>query len=302
MTLREINRQRMFTALLFCLKNVPGAVLLLLPVLSILTDAFEALINAMLAAEQVQGTVTEGVGATKAEKKLVLFKTASSIGKGLLSYANGAGDTTLSGLITSMLKDLDKIADATFVMQCNTIHEQGVAKVASLAPWGISATVLTAFDLAIEDYSNQGDTLRNKVIQRANATSTIAALHKEATSLLKKQVDTAVGALPDNTTTHDFITEYSRSRVIIDLGHKYTQFKGVTINKETQLELNGVELEFRNAERSIKITANGKYREVINPDIWDIIATKPGFQPFMINGVQIQAGEIKVENIEMKPL
>jgi hypothetical protein len=130
-------------------------------------------------------------------------------------------------------------------------------------------------------------------VQRKSATSTIAELQREATALLKKQVDPAVGALPGNTVTHDWITDYKSNRIIINLGHKFTQFKGVTINKDTQEEINGVELEFKNSERSIKITVDGNYREVINPDIWDIIATKPGFEPFVINGVKIQAEKLR---------
>jgi hypothetical protein len=98
-----------------------------LPVLTILTDAFEALINAMLAAEQVQETVATGAGATKAQKKKVLFAAASSVGKALLSFANVANNTELIALMTQLLKDLDKRADATFIMRCTAIHEKGAA-------------------------------------------------------------------------------------------------------------------------------------------------------------------------------
>jgi len=45
----------------------------------------------------------------------------------------------------------------------------------------------------------------------------------------------------------------------------------------------------------------GKYREVLYPDVKVIIAAHPDFEPFVIEGVKIQAGEIKVVNFVMMP-
>lgn len=303
MLLTEINRMRMMKAVLAYLKNSPAAILLLLPVLTTLTAAMEVLVNAMLAAESTQGTVANGAGATKADKKLALFNSAASVAKALLSYANSVNDTDLSKLMTDMLKEMDRKADATFIMRCKAIHEKGVANVASLAPYGISAAVLTALDLTITNYSGQEQSVRNRIVDKKNATSTIAKLQREVTALLKQQIDPAVYSIPTTTATYDYKQKYKSNRIIIDLGHKFTQFKGVSINKETQGMLSNVELEFKNAKRSVKISTDndGKYREILNPDIYDIIATHPDFEPFMINGVEIQAGEIKVENFEMVP-
>jgi hypothetical protein len=128
-------------------------------------------------------------------------------------------------------------------------------------------------------------------------------LQREITALLKKQIDPAVESIPTTTETYTYKFEYKKNRLIIDLGHKFTQFKGLTLNKETQKLLSNVELEFRNSERSVKIKSDndGKYREVLNPDVYDIIVTHKDFEPFVIEGVKIQAGEIKVENFELVP-
>lgn len=120
---------------------------------------------------------------------------------------------------------------------------------------------------------------------------------------MKKQIDPAVESIPTTTETYAYKFEYKRNREIIDLGHKYTQFKGVSVNNETEMPLSNVELEFINKERCIKIKTDneGKYREVLNPDVYNIIATHPDFESFVIEGVKIQAGEIKVENFVMVP-
>ena len=153
---------RMMKAVLAYLKNSPAALLLLLPILSNLTSALEALINAMISAEQTQGTVAIGAGSTKSEKRLALFNTASSVGKALLSFANGKNDNDLSKLMTDMLNLLDRQADATFIMRCKTIHDSGVTYVGSLLPYGISNAVLTALDLSITSYSGQEASVRNR--------------------------------------------------------------------------------------------------------------------------------------------
>jgi hypothetical protein len=293
----------MFKATLSYLKNSPASILVLLPILTTLTTAMEAFINAMLAAEQTQGTVAVGAGTTKSAKRTVLFNAAASVGRALLSFANSTNNTDLADLMTTMLKELDRKADATFIMNCKAIHEKGVSNVGSLLPYGISNAVLTALDLTISNYEGQEESVRNRIVQRANATSAIATLQREVTALLKGQIDPAVESLPTTTETYTYKFEYKKNRVIINLGHKYTQFKGITTNKETQKLLSNVELEFKNAERSIKIKSDneGKYREVLNPDVYDIIVTHPDYEPFVINGVKIQAGEIKVENFEMIP-
>ena len=303
MLLSEINRMRMMKAVLAYLKNTPGSILLLLPILTNLTSAMEALVNAMLAAEQTQGTVANGAGATKAARKLVLFNAATSVGRALLSFANSTNDTDFAKLMTDMLKELDRKADATFIMRCKTIQEKGVAHVGSLAPYGISNAVLTALDLTITNYEGQEQSVRNRIVQRTNATSAIATLQREITALLKQQIDPAVESIPTTTESYAYKFEYKKNRMIINLGHKFTQFKGVSVNKETDMPLSGVELEFKNVERSVKIKTDneGRYREVLNPDIYDIIATHPDFEPFVIEGVKIQAGEIKVENFVMVP-
>lgn len=161
----------MFKAVVSYLQNTPAAILLLLPVLSSLTTALEALVNAMLAAEQTQGTVANGAGTTKAAKKLVLFNAAASVGRVLLSFANSTGNTDLATLMTDMLKEMDKKAGATFIMRCKAIHEKGVENVGSLVPYGISDAVLTALELTITNYESQEQSVRNRVVERTNATN-----------------------------------------------------------------------------------------------------------------------------------
>jgi|GEM_PF-6450784 len=299
----EINRLRMFKAVLAFVKQSPTAILVLLPVLNLLMPALEALVNAMIAAEQTQGTVAVGAGSNKTAKKLVLLNAATSVGKALYSYANSKEDSVLGKLMQEMLEEMDKKADATFIMRCMTIHEKGVEHVGQLGPYGISDAVLTALELTINNYKGQEENVRNRIVERAYATTNIAVLQKETTELLKKQMDPAIESMPNNEDTMPYKTEYKRNRVIIDLGHRHTQFKGMTSSQGTQKPLSFVELEFRNEERTLKVKSgnDGKYKETLHPDIYDIIATHPDFEPFIISGVKIQAGEIKVTNIELVP-
>lgn len=294
---------RMMKATLAYLTATPDGIKVLIPVLSSLTPAMQALMTAMLAAEQVQGTVAVGAGANKADKKDVLFSVAQPTGKAVLSFANSSGDVQLATLMSETLFELDRKADSTFIMRCKAIRDAANANVAELEPYGITPGIVTALSLAITAFENVESSVRNRIVQRANATTTIAVLQRETTSLLKKEIDPLVASLPDSEEGIVYKREYKKNRSIINLGHKYTQFKGVAVNKETKDNLSNVTLEFKNSERTIiiKTDNDGKYREVLHPDVYDIIATHPNYEPFVINGVEIQAGEIKVENFELVP-
>jgi len=115
-----------------------------------------------------------------------------------------------------------------------------------------------------------------------------------------KQIDPLVHSLRGH---DDFVRMYDTNRKVIDLGHRYTQFKGLSVAKGTQTTIMGVEIEFRNANGSVKVTTdvNGKYRELLNPDVYDMIATHPLYETFTIEGLEIHPGEIKIENLELVP-
>lgn len=170
-----------------------------------------------------------------------------------------------------------------------------------LEPYGITDAVLDTFEQTINGYEGLGEDVRIKITERVNAGKNISSLLTSITKLLKKEIDPAVYSLPD--AEHDYKTEYKNNRIIIDLGHRYTQFKGEAMDKTTHEKVAFTEIEFVSAERRVTVKAdeNGKYRERLHPDIYDIIAKHPNYEPFVINGVKIQAGEIKVENFELVP-
>jgi hypothetical protein len=301
MNIIQTNRFRMVQAVLNYLKNSPPAVLILIPLLSTLTTALETIVNAILAAEQTQSSVAVGAGTAKEAKKNALLSIANSIGRAVMSFAANTGNDTLDALMKQMMDRLDRIADAAFINNCKVIHEKAEENVASLGPVGVTQAVIDSLKDSITDYENLGSELRNKVSERGDATKAISRLLNEAMRLLKRETDPLVYSLTGQTS---YVQQYKQNRIIIDLGHRHTQFKGITVNKETQMNLSEVEIEFRNSERSIKIKTdeNGKYREQIHPDVYDLIATHPNFEPFTIEGVKIMPGEIKIENFELVPL
>ena len=99
------------------------------------------------------------------------------------------------------------------------------------------------------------------------------------------------------------MNEYLSGRKTLNLGHRHTQFKGAALNKANNQQITNVDIKFISADGTFEIRTdeNGKYRERLNPDTYNIIVTHPDFDPFTIDGVKIQAGELKVENFEMVP-
>jgi hypothetical protein len=291
----------MMQAVLAYLKQSPDRILTELPILSTLITVMEGYLNALAGAVQIQQTVAVGAGANKEAKKRTLVDLALSVGRGIYSFANHTENTELSVLMNDLMKGLPRIADVKLISRCTTIYEKGNEYKDDLGPYGITEAVLNTLNQVINDYKGQGEDVRLKITERVNAGKNISSLLTSITRLLKREIDPAVYSLPD--TEHDYKTEYRNNRIIIDLGHRFTQFKGKAIDKITHEKVAFTEIEFISADRRLTVKADesGNYRERLNPDIYDIIARHPNYEPFVINGVKIQAGEIKVENFELIP-
>lgn len=298
------NRTQMNKATLLFLKNCPPAILLIIPILGIFTTALEVIVNAILAADETQATVANDAGQERLVKKNGVMKMAQSIGRAIMSFAANSGNNDLENLMNSMLKKMEEKADLVFIQRCTTILGAASDNSGALTPYGVTAEVITAYTLLLNNYKQKESTssVRNKISEQADATETIPRLLKDSGKLLKTQIDPIVYSLPDDQIS--FKQQYRENRRVLDLGHRYTTFKGAAKIKDSDVILSDVQLEFLNSKGEIFTNATddtGKYRERLNPDTYKITATHPQMQPFIIEDSKILPGEMKIENLEMVP-
>lgn len=300
MNLNQINKFRMMGTTGLYLEATPASIITKRPAIATVTVKLADLNNKIKDANDLQESAATGEGKLKSEKHYDLFIDASSIAKGIYAYASSVGNTVLAAQMKKDLKRLDQISDTTFLQRCRSIHDNGVANVASLAPFGVTAPLLTALKSDTDAYEILANDLRNKVGIQTSSTKAIKQYMKDATALFTNEIDPIVYSLTDEEL---YVEKFKSARSIIDLGHKFTQFKGTTVNKKTGLELSDVQIEVigKDGELIVNSDLEGKYRLRLDPDIYALRATHPNFEPFEIDAVKIQPGEIKVENFEMVP-
>jgi len=291
----------MFNAVLLFLKETPASVLSKLPIIVNLTKMMEEAVDELEVNERKQMSITSGKGANKVMRKTKLVEIALSTGRALLSFANNSSNVELSLFIKTMLKLMDRQADITLVSRCNSLLNKAMEYANSLAPFGVTNDTLTELEAEILNYEGLQADLRNRIAARGNATLSIANLNRKLTALLKEQIDPAVYSLNNEPEMLNYKALYKGNRIIISTGHRYTQIRGVAVQKGTGKKLENVQLELKARNRTVKVKTNfdGVYKQLLHPDIYSIIATCEGFEPFVIDGVKIKAGEIKVENMEM---
>jgi hypothetical protein len=295
------NKKRMYDTVLEYLQANP-VIIALLAGLNLSVTAFATIIAA-IATEMVKINADyNGITLNKATARQMLEQSTSSIGNAIMAYANTIDDNELYVSVDKVFSKLEKLTEQELIDVCKNIHDIGVEQVANLAPWGITIAILDSQKSNWDAYKALKDKKRQKQTSQSTSQTVAKGLFKQADKLLKRTIDKAIFSLEPSQPT--FVENYRKNRKILNLGHHFTTFKGEAKNKKNGVVLSNVELEFLNSKGetfTISTDATGKYRERLDPDTYKITAIHPDMQPFIIEGVQIQPGEIKIENIEMLP-
>ena len=300
MNIQQTNKFRMMGASQEFLESTPSNILTKKPAIGTLTVKLANLNEKIKQADETQNSVTGGVWASKKADREKLFLNAGGTGSNLLSYATATDKIELAGLMKLELKNLDKISDSQFLTRCRVILAKAEEKVANLGPYGITVATNTALGAEIDAYETKARVIRNKKSSQKDATKLIALYMIEASKLLIKEIDPAIYSLQGE---ESYVNRFRANREIIDLGHKYTQFKGTAVNKETGIELSHAQIDLigKDGELITQTDTKGHYRQRLNPDTYTIRVTHPEYELIEIKDVKIQPGEIKVENFELVP-
>lgn len=300
MNTRQNNKLKMMQAVSSFAEKTPASIITKRSALLLLAAKLAVMIADIAKAENVQATVAKEGGPNKKVAKASLVMDANSIGRGLFAFAGVTSNAGLQEMIKNALERIDRVADNALVLRCNVIADKATEHIGDLAAYGITSELADSLKVKAVNYAALAENFRNDVAIQTTATSNIAKILKEATKFFKEELDPVVYSLigEDN-----YVREYRKNREILNLGHRYTQFKGLTVNKATGLELTEVEIEIISKDGELKLKSNddGKYRVRLDPDTYTLRATHPNFEPFIIENVKIQAGEIKVENFVMRP-
>ena len=244
---------------------------------------------------------TTGVTKSKEAARNAMVNKAQEIGNRAMAYASTDNDRNVYATMSELLKRLTVANDNLCFTRCNNVADVAEKVLPLLINWNVLQSdidELRACCITFRGLQTTASVIEGQVntaIKEANN------LFKEGKLLLQRTIDKAVKSL--KSTQFAFYTEYFNARRVQNLGHRYTQFKGVAVSGLTKDEIRNVEIQFRTKTETFVSSTDdqGKYNERLTPDVYDIIVTHPQYESFIIEGMPIQAGEIIVENFELKP-
>jgi len=185
-------------------------------------DAVTLLTSKVAALQQqvgIQTTQIVGYAIAKKGKKKDLVDRIIIITGVLQAYAVVINDDVLFAFAKYTKSKLMKQADNLLTETANNILAKATQLGAALAPYGIDATVLLAFQALIADYVSFVESPRLARVARKTATANIKSLIKEIDKILKTETDLLmVQFLAANP---DFFNGYKGARIIIDIGHHH---------------------------------------------------------------------------------
>jgi len=190
-----------------------------------LVDAIEAKIDEIREKEGIQIISWKGTTTTKNKYWDIAADSTEQICEGLKSFYLSKKDATGFDNVNyplSYFKYAKKELAVSRMKAVNTIAT-GITPITLLEDYHITTPILTAQLNAVTTFANSLEVKREKVIEKATATTNISEDFIELKDLVK-QLDGMVHSMI--LTNKDFVTGYDKARIIIDhgKGHKTVKF------------------------------------------------------------------------------
>jgi len=171
-------------------------------------------------------------GDTKAKNliKTTLISEAIDVGRRIVAYASNNNKLALLALVNYTESDLKKSTESNLVSICQVIKDNATANLTVLAPFGVTAAILTTLQTSITDFNAYLPKNRVGQIDTGEATSTLNSLFKTLSSTWAK-IDVLIETL--RISLPIFYSDYVKVSKIIVKGKSKLSLKIVAINAET---------------------------------------------------------------------
>jgi hypothetical protein len=179
-----------------------------------------ALVNKTLeirSANMIQLTTTKGKTTSKAQRKAGLADAGYGIAASVQAYASVTGDSDLYMEVNFGRGEILKMEDEQIQQACTIILNAGLAHVANLGDYGVTAVKLTNFETLIANWHVESQLPRVAIAARKVATKAIPVLLRQMDVILKDQLDKLMVLFKDSEPT--FYNTYVEARKVVDSGH-----------------------------------------------------------------------------------
>jgi len=263
-------------------------------------NVFKDKIAAITETEQQKDADLTGIAADKKAAKQKLCRTATDIAGIIYAYASANADNTLKQEMNFTYSDLFRTKDDQLAPRCQNIHDKGVENLAAMTGYGITPAKLAALQTDIDAYAATTPKPRTARAHRATLNANLAVLFKEADTILTDQLDLLVANFKD--TNPDFVSDYEKTRALVDAPTTTTQLKGKATNQTDGKPVASATVTVVEAGKIANTTATGRY--TIKPlaiGTYTVTVTKTGFNNFQITGIAVKLGQVNSLNVELTP-
>ena len=164
-------------------------------------------------AQQKSGALT-GITTDKNNLKQTLCTLAANIAGVVFAYASANSNNTLKAEMNLPVTTLMRTRDNALAPRCQNIHDKAVANRVALEDFGITASMLSDLQTAINSYSSETMKPRAAISGRKTINTNLNALFKENDRILNDQLDKLIELFrPENP---DFVQTYESTRIIVD--------------------------------------------------------------------------------------
>lgn len=247
----------------------------------------------------LQATAIKGTTKLKSQLRNEAIDIVLPLCGALQVYAKSIDDLDLAENARNTYSSISSLRDTILVMELNRMHSLLSANLAGLAPYNVTATQLTALQVATTKYSDVVASPRVRLTQKVSATNAIVTLLEEGTALFK---DLDALALQYKFSNSVFYSEYTKSRKIINLGHRYTSLSLIGSMDEDADKLKGVDVVLSNANTTYisRLGTDGiVYFDSVRPGTYSL-EINSDTMAFDVVTVKVKSGVSNTINVTLK--
>lgn len=268
-------------------------------------NKFKVKVQLIESTRELQIAESMGITVDKKVKKDALIDKVVFIEHRIKSFASNTGNAELLTGMDYTASRLKHVEQAELAGIANIIIGKAQANIAALAPYGITAAVITDIQSAVTAYNTALPRTKAAKIQKRNATLLLKQYFEEADTLLKERMDMDIDIF--KVSKPDFYTQYKLARIIGGGSHGTIMLKVNVTQKPDGLPLHNVLCTLANTNSKqapvIKKTSTLGHFSLKNlsEGVYEVKFSKIGFKEQVIS-TNIVDGEMTTLDIVMEPL
>ncbi len=300
MTDREETKLSMYVAVRD-FNTINATALNALPSYSTFTGQFNTLVDQIQTIRAQQETDRTGIAGSKAELRKALISQAVDIARKIVAFAQVSGNTTLKAEVDYTQSDLQNAADTILKDRCEIIRQRAAANQAAIAPYGVTAAMVTALQTQITTFLTAIPKPKAALSDRKLVTAKLKTLFDQGDVLLKTKLDALVETV--RISNVDLYNGYRNSRALInEHGTQKLAVRVSVTDKATGMPLAMVVCTIAGKKKTKVTTEKGKFQvKNLAAGAYNFSFSKNGYLPTSVL-VNVNIGETSEVAVVMEAI